>query len=113
MLHSLLWLRSLSSCHFTVQTAHKAMKSLKCKGITPGEHLDGLTVTVPVRHSKHLIVHDTLSGGDTSIVHDDTVAKGTVQIAVTFADNTKPDAVYDGCVATVKGKTAVGLIVSA
>jgi hypothetical protein len=35
-----------------------------------------------------------------------------VQFAVTFANGTKPDAVYDGCVTKLRGATVVGLIVS-
>lgn len=89
------------------------MKSMKCVAVTPGEHLDGFAVTLPISHMKHILVHDSLTGGDAIITHDETVDKGTVQLAVTFANDTKLDAVYDACATKFKRAGAVGLIVSA
>ncbi|KAF8479372.1 hypothetical protein JB92DRAFT_3044558 [Gautieria morchelliformis] len=102
----------LSAVHLTMagMTARKAYKSLKCIPVTPSELQDGLAVTIPVGKSKDIIVHDSLSGGDALITHDESVPKGSVQFAVTFANGTKPDAVYDGCVTRIRRSTVVGLI---
>ncbi|KAF8578469.1 hypothetical protein K439DRAFT_1638757 [Ramaria rubella] len=102
----------LSLVHFAVAgiNIHKAYKSMECIAVTPSEHADGLDVTVPLNRLKAIIVHDSLSGGTSSIVHDSKVANGTVRFAVTFADGEKQDALYDGCAVQYKRNLGVGLI---
>jgi len=98
------WVASTASC------VHRGLKSLKCINVTPANCTDGLVLNVPYLASKHILVHDSLTGGDIFVTHSSGIEHGTLQFAVAFKNASSHHEIYDGCVADFRRGTGVGII---